>query len=241
MFTIDGWLTTSNVLERIMDSRELDGRMSGRGFDTSWGEERWDSGNPEFKLVCEDFWALCFSGVSVAAVGPAGQLLKCDRAMVEWDDPNVHYNPYFSILTSTYGTGLLTERPARIYFDASNGIKRLLTHKFLWPLTRRFVIDWANRLWWREPRLKPFYGFIIVLSEAEVNQYLATAQNTLSKPDSESGLAKKLVEKFDEIGPFTKSWAKKNLAHNISGRAFVRAWSRAAEQRPELSQPGRRR
>ncbi len=115
-----------------------------------------------------------------------------------------------------------------------------------WPFYY-FMLAQPTRLERKVDRdfLGNFAGMAVVFPEAWVADYIkGTGEEdepfeSPSRP-SEASVAQMIIGAFDAGEPMTRISARERFGPEMGSRSFARAWQRAAEQRPNLSLPGRR-
>ena len=80
----------------------------------------------------------------------------------------------------------------------------------------------------------------IVFNVAQLELYFASEDDQGRGHSNENDVANLIVKAFDDGNILTRKRAKEAFAANMGDRPFSRAWQKAAEQRPQLSLPGRR-
>ena len=88
--------------------------------------------------------------------------------------------------------------------------------------------------------VEKFEGWSMCAPRADFSDIIAKGPVTTPPYESEAELVRKIIQGFDQRSFRTKSEAFILLAGSASHRKFGMAWARAAEQRPELSSPGRK-
>jgi hypothetical protein len=223
LFFEQGWVPLCDVLstfksEATRQEEEIWDSM--KYSDAGKEEDRSKASLRGFAAGIRIFWEFCDAVPKVGILGPHGNVIRVSKTILDWADPKSVSTPFFDIHIGTLGSSNWIYEDGDevdLFKNATLNFGPFAFCHIVFP--QDFFEDFCNRTMLR-------------------GQYMIEAHQPTSF--SESNVAKRIVEAFDNGEPVTKAWAEANVAGSLSGRSFIRAWGRAVDMREALSRPGRR-
>jgi roadblock/LC7 domain-containing protein len=161
-------------------------------------------------------WDICDSVKSVGVTSVNGKTIRASHRLLDWISPADSYGRHVALYIGTVGSAAYDDT----YQEE--------------PMSRSD----------KEMHYGPFYGLPVVLREDEVKNCIASldlqTHELIVKGYSVDEVAKRIVSAFDAGEKITRKIVKSQMAAPLTNGQFLRAWSKAAEARPQISQPGRR-
>ena len=136
--------------------------------------------------------------------------------------PLFFQRPYYTVTLNNYRT---LRELAKKYWKTDD-------------VSEALALSFENDPFWQI--IEKFEGWSMCVPKADFAEILT--RGPMMKPpfESEAELVRKIIHGFDDKSFRTKSEAFGLFSGSASHRKFGMAWARAADQRPELSSPGRK-
>jgi hypothetical protein len=184
------------------------------------------------KFVLNEFWSFTETLPVAEIMNPDGNVMFGDPILLQSVSKESDNGRFFSPWIGVLGTFCM-RRPETLKEWA---LEILSQKHILVPVGHYIKTKYARS------ELGQFSGMTIVFNKEIIKDFLSPKPEDITEKDitTEREACASIVQAFDRGEVFSKDEARMRFGGSLSARGFLRAWARAAEERPDLSRPGRR-